>query len=100
MHLLSGIDWVNLNSVKDNIKTVPIYSLQILTLYLKNLSKSIFLNNSDKKNVEIQTPHTLSQRWKIESFSRLGNGSFSSHSISSAWRSPSVAGCSETEGHN
>lgn len=57
-------------------------------------------NNSDRKDAEIQTPHTLSQQWKIKSFSRLENGSFSSHSISSAWRSPSVAGCSETEGHN
>lgn len=43
--------------------------------------------------------HTLSQQWKIESFSRHQKGSFSSHSTSSAWRSPSVAGCSETEGH-
>lgn len=102
MHLLSSIGWVNLNWIKDNLKTVLLYFLHILALYWKILTKSRKKtnNNSDRKDAEIQTLHTLSQQWKIKSFSRLENGSFSSHSISSAWRSPSVAGCSETEGHN
>lgn len=67
----------------------------------QNLTKSFFeiTMTKRKKDAEIQTSHTLSQQWKIESFSKHQKGSFSSHSISSAWRSPSVAGCSETEGH-
>lgn len=75
-------------------KTIP--------LHICKISPNLFFKITTikrKKDAEIQLPQTLPQQWKIESFSRHQKGAFSSHSISSAWRSPSVAGCSETEGH-
>lgn len=77
-----------------------IFSININFIFEKSHQIHFFSNNSDKKDAEIQTPRTISQQWKIKSFSRLENGSFSSCSISSAWRSPSVPCSSETEGHN